>query len=195
MANIGRTITQTVKSPGSAIKVELFGDWAKTKTVVNNLEKAIAVGSLAGQIACANKIRELVRKKIRDNGGNTYWPSYSEKYLKFKRRTKASKAGSMYRYTDTYYNNIITWQSGTKIHIGLRPRIAVMSMDGSKKSITLHELAQILEYGSSSRNIQPRPLWGPVRREFGRDKIKALMLWHIRRSVRVSTGVNPKISI
>ena len=194
-ANISRTITKTVGPPGSALKVELFGDWDKTKRVVNNLERAIAIGSLAGQQSAANKIRELVRKKIRDNGGSKYWPAYSDKYRKFKAKNKPGKAGSMLRYTDTYYNNIITWQSGAKIHIGLRPRMVVPSTDGKSKNITLHELAQILEYGSSARGIQARPLWGPVGKEFGGDRVKALMIWHIRNAIRIRTGVSPKISL
>lgn len=193
--NRSRTITRTVGNVGSAIKYELTGDWQKTKRLVNNLETAIAAGAIAGQLAAANKIKELVKKKIRENGGSTYWPPYSDKYRKFKNKTKPGKANNMLRYTDTYYNNIITWQSGTKVHIGLRPRVLVPNTNGSNKNITLHELAQILEYGSDARNIQARPLWGPVRKEFGEAKVKALIIWHIRNTIRIRTGVSAKISL
>lgn len=195
-ANKRGTITRTVNPTSSAIQIKLFGQWSKAKRVVDNLESAIAIGALAGQLAAANKIRELVRKKIRENGGTTSWPAYSEKYLKFKRSKRGGKAGQMYRFDDTYYNNITTWRSGAKVHVGLTPRIAVMQVEGKgRKNITLHQLAQILEYGSDQNNIQARPLWGPVRKEFGIAKVKSLMMWHITRAVNSKTGVKPNIKI
>ena len=195
-ANKRGTITRTVNPASSAVQIKLFGQWAQAKKVVNNLEEAIAIGSLAGQWAAAKKIRELVRKKIRENGGTTSWPAYSEKYLKYKRSKRGGKTGQMYRFNDNYYNNITTWRSGAKIHVGLTPRIAVMQVDGQgRKNITLHQLAQILEYGSDERNIQARPLWGPVRKDFGIAKVKALMMWHISRAISSKTGVKPNTKI
>lgn len=188
------TITRTVNPASSALKIKLFGQWGKTKHVVNNLESSIAIGALAGQISAANKIRELVRKKIRENGGTTPWPAYSEKYLKFKRSKRGSKAGQMYRFNDNYYNNITTWRNGAKIHVGLTPRMAVMQVSGEgRKNITLHQLAQILEYGTDK--IQARPLWGPVRKEFGIAKVKALMMYHVSRAITAKTGVKPNTKI
>lgn len=188
------TITRTVNPATSAFQIKLFGQWSKTKKVVNNLEASIAAGALLGQKAAAEKIRELVRKKIRENGGTTPWPAYSEKYLAFKRRKKGSKAGQMYRFNDTYYNNIITWRNGAKIHVGLSPRVSVMQVDGEgRKNITLHQLAQILEYGNSE--IQARPLWGPVRKDFGVAKVKALMMYHVSRTITAKTGVKPNTQI
>lgn len=190
MAQRRTSTTQTIKPVGKGLQVELFGDWDKAKRLVKGLEGAMAAGAVAGQLAAAEKIKDLVKKKIRSNGGSTPWQEYSEAYLKYKRNKKPSKVGQMYRFTDAYYNNIVTWRSGTRVYVGLNPRIAVQNADGKSKGITLHQLSQILEYGSSARNIPARPLWGPVKKEFNGAKIKLLILWHIKRSIKTMTGVS-----
>lgn len=190
--------TSTTRSFGgpSSFDIELFGDWKKVENLVNKLETSVAAGAILGRQAAAKKIHNLVKKKIRENGGDTNWPAYSEKYKKYKQTKAASRANSFYRLTNTFYKNITTWNSGLKTFIGIKGNKKAVSLDGKKKNITLHQVAQILEYGSTVRNIRPRPLWGPVFKEFGGNKqVSALIAYHVRTQIRIKTGVTAKVTI
>lgn len=196
MATNRRTSTTRQLGSPDSLQIELFGDWKKVENLVNKLEGAVAAGAILGRESASRKIYNLVRKKIRENGGNTNWPSYSEKYQKWKNEVSTNRANSFYRLTNTYYKNISIWHEGMKSYIGLKPHIKVVSITGKKKSITLHQVAQILEYGSTKNNIKPRPLWGPTYKEFGgRQKVNALIAYHIRTQIRIRTGVTAKITL
>lgn len=186
--NRNTTTTQTIKPFDSitpSLKTELFGDWDKAKKLINNLEPAIKLGGIAGQQAIAKRIYELVRKRIRDNGDGQ-WRN-SEKYENWKGKVRPGKVGQIYRLTGTYYKNIEIFNKGLNYYVGLKPRKYAVDIKGRNKGITLHSIAQILEYGT--QHISPKPLWGPVRKKMSNTQIKTLMLWHIRKQIKIMSGV------
>lgn len=172
------------------IRIEPFGDWLRTAALIADLPALIAAGSLKGQKSAADKLRALIRKNIKNQGvpGNPPWPQLSSKYKKQK-TSDGYNASQMLIRTGLYYRSIKTWTNGTSYYVGVKK--GVRASNGKK---TVGWVAHLLERGSHSRNIKPRPLWVPTFKEFGGNKrIKSTIVWHISSLIYAKYGVRPKI--
>lgn len=174
--------------------VELIGDWDKVQSLLSQLPLAVKIGSKAGQLSAAEKIKDLVRKNIRNRGPEgVHWNRYSMRYEARKIRL-GGDVSKFYRLTDTYYSNIKVINSNSgKIMVGL-PR----GIKGrvNSKPIDIGTIARILEHGSEAHNITARPLWAPTLKQFGGKKRVAYhIVYHIRSTVYAMTGLRAKVNI
>lgn len=179
---------------GLSPSIELIGDWDKAdKLLRTQLPLAVKTGSLSGRKSAAEKIKKLIKKNIDRNGPpSVYWPKYSIGYEKLKARL-GGNIDSMYRLSDTYYNNIKVNIRGTNVNVGLPKGIRGKR---GKNPLTLGQIAIILERGSAAHNIAARPLWRPTFKEFGGKKRVAYhIVFHIRRDLFLLTGLKAKIMI
>ena len=182
----------TRRVPNYSPQVELFGDWDKTKSLLNGIESTIAAGSILGQKAAADKLLKIVKKNIKENGGSIGWPPVSDKYARLK-KSMGYDPSNLLVLTGLYYRNINVWNKGFTYYVGVNKNIRNTKTGGK---ITLGQIATILEYGSVVRKIKARPLWRPSFKQFGGSaRIKALMVWHIRNLIRTRHGISAKISI
>lgn len=184
--------TVTRRIPNISPQVELFGDWDRTKALLNGIESTIAAGALIGQRAAAEKLLKIVKKNIRENGGSIGWPQVSDKYAQLK-RSMGYDPGNLLVLTGLYYKNISIRQNGLTFYVGLNKNIKNPKTGGK---ITLAKIAIILEHGSVVAKIKARPLWTPSFKQFGgSSRIKSLMVWHIRSLIMARHGIRAKISI
>lgn len=185
-------MSTTRSIPTYVPKIELFGDWEKTKLLIDGLPSAIREGSSRGQRSAAEKLMKVIKRNIRENGGSIGWPPLSDKYMAWKKR-KGYNPNSMLVLTGLYYRSINIWSKGTTHYVGLKDNIR-NPKTGNK--LTLVQIATILEYGSITRKIKARPLWRPSFKQFGGSaRIKGLIIWHVRNVIFSRYGVRAKITI
>lgn len=185
-----RSVTRRV--PNYSPQVELFGDWDKTKSLINGLESTIAAGSILGQKSAAEKLLKLIKKNIRENGGSLGWPPVSDKYAS-KKSAMGYDPNNLLVLTGLYYRNINVWNKGFTYYVGVKRNL---HNPKTKGKLTVAQIATVLEYGSVVRKIKARPLWRPSFKQFGGSaRIKAIMVWHIRNLILTRHGVRAKISI
>lgn len=187
--NVGGNIDLSNLSP----EVELTGDWEKASAFINKLPLAVAIGVENGKMAAAEKLLTMVKANIRKGGVQGYhWPPLKEEYLK----NKLKKGGdsSIWRYTSTYYDNIQIIKRGNNIHVGVPARMR--GKVNSEKPLTLTQIGNILENGSSAAGIAARPLWGPTLKQFGgKYRVNNHIVWHIRNTIFAMTGVRASVSV
>lgn len=182
----------TRRVPNYSPQVELFGDWDKTKNLINGLEPTIRAGALLGQKSAADKLLKLIKKNIRENGGSIGWPPVSDKYAKVK-KNMGYDPNNLLVLTGLYYRNINVWNKGFTYYVGINRNVKNTKTGGK---LTLIQIATILEYGSVARKIKARPLWRPTFKQFGGSaRIKSLIVWHIRNLILTKYGVRAKVSI
>jgi len=174
------------------LRVEPFGPWLQTSALIADLPALIAIGSLRGQKSAAEKLRALIRKNLKAGAvpGNKPFSTiaYSSKYEKEK-SSAGYKVGSKLIRTGLYYKSIKTWNNGRTYYVGVKK--GVTTSQGGK---TLGYVAQLLERGSSARNIKARPLWAPTFKQFGGNKrIKSIIVWHIANLVFLRHGVRVRV--
>jgi len=189
----GRTVTRRIQTPTP--KLELFGDWAKTRSVFSTIDATMAIGASNGQQAFAKRLKKQVRRYIRTNGAGITpaWEPVSPKYAKFK-RSLGYDPGNLYVLSGLYYRSIEIWGSGGNWYTGLKANTR-HSRKGAGR-YTLAQIARILESGSSVRNIKARPLWTPAFKAVGGNAgVKALVLWHVREQISKTYGIRPKVTI
>ena len=173
-------------------EVELFGDWDKVQKLLDGIDLTIRIGTTMGQVSAANKLKAVIRKNIRENGGSIGWPPVSRRYA-MKKRSMGYDPNNLLVLTGLYYRSINIWSNGNTYYVGLKARTRNMRTGGK---ITLAEIATILEHGSVVKKIKARPLWKPSFKQFGGTaRIKYLIIWHIRNQIRVRHGVNAKITL
>ena len=185
-------MSTTRRIPGYIPTIELFGDWEKTKSLIDGLPVTIKLGSLAGQNSAAQKFLTILRRNIRENGGSIGWPPLSEKYKAWRERNGFS-SDNMFVLTGLYYRSINIWNNGNTVYVGMKNNTRNMRTGGK---LTLVEIATVLEYGSTLRKIKARPLWGPSFKQLGGSaRIKGLIIWHIRNQIFKRHGVRAKVTI
>lgn len=160
-------------------EVVLTGDWDLARNFLGRMDKLIAQGALAGQISAGEKIRAEVRKNIRENGSSLGWPPLSLLYAEKKTGMGFDPNRLLYA-TGTYYRSIELSIKPPRVSVRVKPRA---SHPTSK--LTVSQIATILEYGSSARNIPARPLWGPsFKRIGGAQRVRNIIKWHIANKLR-----------
>lgn len=182
----------TRKIPQYEVGVELIGDWFKVKNLIDGLDKTIAVGTTKAQLSASRKLLTIVKRNIRENGGSIGWPPVSDRYKRYK-TNKGYDPDNLLFMTGLYYRSINIWNTKNNYYIGVKRRL---KHPGKKGSLTIGEIATVLEYGSMARNIKARPLWGPSYKQLGgNNRVKNLIVWHIRNEIYTKYNVRAKISI
>ena len=186
---MARSVTRRV--PSYTPKVELIGDWKKTRALLFDLPLLVKQGTAAGQKSAAEKLLKIIKKNIRDNGGSIGWPPVSELYAK-KKIGMGKDPNNLLVLTGLYYRSINIYNKGTNYYVGIKKNTRNYETGGR---LTVAQIATILEYGSYANNIKARPLWGPSFKQFGGSKkIKSLITWHIARNIYARHKVRTKIT-
>lgn len=189
---MSNTVTRRISPRALSPQIELFGDWMKTKYILRTIDKTMMVGVMAGQRSAAQKLKRIVRRNIRENGGRIGWAPVSSTYAKYK-SSKGYDPTNLYTMTGLYYQNIEVWRSGSRYNVGLKSGVR-HQRKGS--TLTLAQIARVLESGSTVRNIKARPLWTPSFKQLGgTTKIKSIVLWHIRDHIYKAYKIRPRITI
>lgn len=173
-------------------EIRLFGDWQKTRRVLATLDTTVALGVLSGQKSAALKLKRLIKKNIRENGGSLGWEPVSQKYAKYK-SSKGYDPSNLLVMSGLYYRNINIWHKNGKYYVGVKKGITNKVSGGN---LTVGKIARILEYGSTIRNIKARPLWIPTFKQFGgKKRLQGIMIWHIRNQILKNYGLRAKITL
>jgi len=198
MAKSVRIINPVTRNIGRGMAVPTplvtrIGNWEKVKTMLATLDATVLAGFRAGQLSAAKKLKRAIRRNIRENGGSLHWVPLSEKYMEYKEELGFDPNRMLYM-TGAYYWNITIWDNGFNYFVGVKKGVHTRNFF-TGGSITLGQIASILEHGSAARNIPARPLWAPTFRQMGgANRIKGLILWHIRNHIRMAYGVTAKIT-
>lgn len=189
-SRITRNIGKGISPDGIVPQIELFGDWARTQAMLSTIDGVLAVAMEKGRKSVAEKLKAAIRKNIRENGGSLRWSSVSTKYAKFKRR-KGYDPNNLLQMTNLYYNSINVWKAGLNYYVGVKRNVK-----HNEGRLTVGQIANILEHGSVTRGIAPRPLWGPTYKQIGgKTRVKGVILWHIRNEIYKSYGIRPKLTL
>lgn len=184
----------TRKIPNFKPRVELFGDWDKAERALINLPNAISVGTNLGRSAALKELERQIKQNIRNNGGSIGWQPLAERTLNNKKDSKYPT--SILRMTGLYYKSIMQWSDNSTgaMFLGLKSR--TYYPDKGASGLTVQQVAKVLEYGSSIRNIPARPLWRPTFRMFGGNaRIKGYIIWHVRNQIMLQCGIKAKVTI
>lgn len=187
--------------PNYIPEIQMEGDWEKTKQLLDGIEDTIRDGASKGQRIAAEKIMAIVKRHIRENGGSLGWEPVSPKYAKWKTR-KGYDPSNLLVLSRTYYNSISIWNARDRYYVGVKRGTKNPITGGGENSITVGEIANILERGSVNKSsgrgsgIKARPLWAPSFRQFGGSKeIKRHLIRHISGEIRSRYGISVKVSI
>jgi hypothetical protein len=164
------------------IEFRLFGQWEKTLNVVRNLSPAIKSSSLKAQLLVCNKIRDRVKKHLRDQ--DLGWRPLSQSYRRMKGDAGASTKILM--SSGNYYKSIEVWQKGNQhfVFVGVRKGIYTQGASGRRSKLEISTIAAIHEF-SSGRIVPKRPLWNPTIAEMGGAKgIKAMFVESLYKRLR-----------
>lgn len=190
------SVTRRINLPGNLPPITpdiiIWGDWQRSKHLLNTIDGVIMMASLKAKKSAAEKLKAAIRKNIRENGGSLGWPPLSTKYQAWKSR-KGYDANRMLRMTGLYYRSINVWRKGLNYYVGVQRGIRNPASGGN---ITVGQIAKILEYGSDHVGIPARPLWGPTYKQFGGSaRIRGLMVWHLRNEIYKHYGVRPRLTL
>lgn len=173
------------------VTIKKFGDWEKVDKLLHNFDATVLAGFKAGQYSAAKKLKKAVKRNIRENGGSLGWQPLSYKYQEYKMELGFDPDRILY-LTGTYYWNINIWSNGLTYYVGVKKGLRNHFTGGN---ITVGQIANILEHGSATKNIPARPLWFPTYRQIGGgNRVKALIVWHIRNQIRLQHGVSARIT-
>ena len=109
------------------------------------------------------------KRMIRNQDGS--WSPLNAKYLKYKTTKKKfgrNQSEKVYVATSSYFQSITSFVRGGNVFIG----IPTGAKYPNGQSIAL--VAAVLEFGSVSKNIPPRPLWGQVSQRVRAESLRIL---------------------
>ncbi len=137
------------------VKLEGWGDVEK---VLNGLSAKVNAATKTSLMQVGLAAEADAKATIRDQSEN--WTPLSDKYLK--RKTSNSKNRKRYSEkilirTSSYFQSITSWFGNDKVFVGVPA-----NAKNSETGVSIAEYAKVLEYGSVSKNIPPRPLWSAV---------------------------------
>lgn len=175
------------------IRIEPYGDWEGLQLIIDRLPRVIKEGYTKGAERVCKRILQIARKHIREQGGSLNWPPLSDSTVDMK--DSLGLNGGIYVLTGLYYQSMSYWTNNRNIfQVGIKSRVKNKFSGGR---ISVAQIATILEMGSVSRNIPPRPLWGPSYRiTFGGDPAaKRLIIWHIRDQLRKQLNIRVRVNV
>lgn len=174
------------------IELHITGEWEKainlTDNISNSIQKGYDKGSSVFSTLVLNKVRRAIMSGRPPSGGGVYWPPLSSSYMD--RWSKKYPGHSIYKLTGTYLRSIGIHKYKSRTIIGLPYK---HKPGNPRSSLTLVQVAVILEYGSRDGTIPGRPLWKPsLRSAGGINKLKKEIIHGIRSQLYHDFGINPK---
>jgi hypothetical protein len=140
------------------VKLNGFDD---VQNFLSGLSAKINVANKTALMKIGLSAEKDAKATIRDQSEN--WAKLSPKYLAYKTST-SPKRKQQKRYsekilirTSSYFQSITSFVKDDKAYIGV-----TVSAKNSETGQSIAEYARVLEYGSVSKNIPPRPLWSSV---------------------------------
>lgn len=174
------------------IELHITGDWVKVMDLTSGIGQSIQKGYNKGiskfSTLVVNKVKNAIRSGRPPSGSGVYWPPLSQSYID---RQKSKYPGHhIYSLTGLYERSIGIYKYKNRTILGLPYR----NKPGNQRAtITLNQVAIILEYGSRDGSIPPRPLWKPSLKSVGGIKrIKKEVMHGIRSQLYRDFGINPK---
>lgn len=152
---------------GGVLEVEKYGDWVKASFLWSDLSRnrALLRDAAKGARNFGERYKKYLIYGVLTNGAyvGEVWPPVSSKYGRWKERTKNVSRDNLLVYSGNYLRQLkgikIT-QKSYMVDMGFSR--GALSSKGHRKGLPLSRYSKILEYGSASRNIPPRPLWAPA---------------------------------
>ena len=168
------------------IEIKLDGEWQKLDNLSNHLQSSVLRGYEKGVNIFSTRLLRIVRRAIRTgipppNSGVT-WPPHKQSTI--------DRYGShtLFNLTGQYSRSIGLHQYRSRTLIGLPLQKARVSASGKSKTITLNQIAIILEYGNDK--IPARPLYAPSYKSAGGPQgLKKELLKNIRSQLYKETGI------
>jgi len=161
-------------SPDVHLNYRLVGEWERANYMFRRFPTDVKRGVNLATRKVARKYRRKVIENIRNQGAAIGWePITSEKYRKFKESKGEFSVDTPLQFFGSLLQNIKTFKHGQMgWSAGIKAGIRNEKMDHLRKgnSLSVSEYAGVLEHGSKTRNIRPRPLWTPSWRHIGGNK-------------------------
>ena len=158
----------------AGVQFQLTGDWGGKLETFERMPRRISEIVLRHQVSFAERYKQEVLDTINSNGGDLGWAPHSKEYSQHKRKNSNS--------SPTFYNlygNLIQ-SIGYEIKLMKPFGHVTVGVFGNAQNpdtkMSVGNYAKILEVGSIARNIQPRPLFGPVFKKMGGLKAIAIPL-------------------
>lgn len=156
----------SARNLSSRIYIEEDGNWGQLIKALDSLPREVRKSAFNAMRSYGELYERRLKRNIRNEGANfdRPWPPLSEKYLIYKKKHDPDYLG-MYRWTGTLYNAIHV-SSNIKDYT-VRVSISPVFAGRKKRELNAAQIALILENGSLSHNVKPRPLFYPTWRELG----------------------------
>jgi len=178
-------------------QLHIYSDPQQSARAAKLLKDNPKILTLAWKDAAERMGKEIVKvaRRCIDSGmppKGASWPPLSPKYVE-----AMGGDDRIYYKTGQYYENIGVWPdkvfyagSGayayTRYFIGLKPGVEKWAARyrSNRKPLTLIQVANILEFGSTRRHIPPRPLWRPIwQNSGGKERVKVFVRNAIKRQL------------
>jgi hypothetical protein len=165
----------TPRSLSGKIYFEEIGNWAQLVGALDTLPKRVKDEAFDSMRHYGYKYERLLKRNIRNNGSNFNppWPWYTLKYFIYK-STHSPKpaygAMAMYRWTGNLYQSVYskTTRANHTVVVSIRPTYA--GRKKRSKELNAAQIALVLDAGSVSHNIAPRPLFYPTWKMMGGER-------------------------
>lgn len=166
-------------------QVKLEGEWSRLDRLSSNMVVAVESGYQQGIKVFSQKLLRIVRRALISGtpppGGGTIWAPHAEATI--------LRYGThpIYNLTGLYASSVGLFQYKSKTYVGLQQN----KKRASQGSLTLNQLAKILEFGND--HIPARPVWAPsLVAAGGKTVIKDILLKSIRSKLLSTCGVNAR---
>lgn len=143
------------------------------------LSKAYEVAGLRFANRLARIAKTCISRGMPPPGSRVSWPPHSINTI------KSIGSHTLLYWSSQYWRNIKPLKRGKHIAVGLPPGMIKTRPDGkSSKGRTLTQVAKMLEFGSSSGKLPPRPLWTVLWDDNMKEKFKKELVLEIRKQIR-----------
>lgn len=157
--NLGSRVQLSVDNP---VKLQRFS------RLIDSLPRAVQRTMKRAQMNFAKRLKKQVKRNIYNRGQGLGWDPVSSSYASFKRKHGTVKdPNKFYQLYGNYIRAITIKTQGNTVSIGISKDSSFTNRAGT---LTTAQYAVILESGSLTRNIAPRPLWGPSYQQLGGNK-------------------------
>lgn len=143
------------------------------------LSKSYEIAGLKFANRLARIAKTCISRGMPPPGSRISWPPHSINTI------KTIGSHTLLYWSSQYWRNIKPIKRGKHIAVGLPPGLIKTRPDGkSSKGKTLTQVAKMLEFGSSSGKLPPRPLWTVLWDSSMNDKFKKELILEIRKQIR-----------
>lgn len=143
------------------------------------LSKSYEIAGLKFANRLARIAKTCISRGMPPPGSRVSWPPHSINTI------KTIGSHTLLYWSSQYWRNIKPIKRGKHIAVGLPPGLIKTRPDGkSSKGKTLTQVAKMLEFGSSSGKLPPRPLWTVLWDSSMKDKFKKELILEIRKQIR-----------